>query len=318
MGKRACKAVVLLSGGQDSTTALFWAREEFAEVHALSAAYGQRHATELKAAAEIAVLAGVQHTEVSLPLDKIGGSALTDRTTELGAPLLEFRPDGGFADTVAGTLPTSYVPGRNALLLVLAASVAAVQRANAVVIGASQVDYSGYPDCREEFFKALAPAIDAMLPSSCRPIEIVRPFVHASKEAEVMQARSLGPRTWAALARSVTCYNGLRPGCGGCPACTLRAAGSARARLEDPATNSRKRALADQACKLLWQRDDLRLQLSRRDLALTGTGFTLELMPDVNGAPEEGYYGLIGPSGLMHGPLGIDQVVDQLCNEVMQ
>lgn len=314
MDRRACKAVVLLSGGQDSTTALFWALSTFTQVHALTVAYGQRHASELSAAREIAMLAGVSHRELSLPLDKVGGSALTDHPQ--GVPI-EISPSGGFADDVAGTLPTSYVPGRNALLLVLASSVAAVERANAVVIGASQIDYSGYPDCREEFFTALAPALDAMLPSSCRPMEIVRPFIHATKEAEVMQARSLGPRAWTALARSVTCYNGLRPGCGVCPACVLRAAGFSRARVEDPAKDRRKRALADAACRLLRLRGELRRMLTVQDLALEGTGFTLELMADVQDAPEEGLYGLLGPGGNLHGPLEIDQVVDQICNEVL-
>lgn len=306
MGARNGKAVVLLSGGQDSTTALFVACDKFAEVHALTVYYGQRHASELKAAMEIASLAGVPHTQLPLPLDQVGGSVLTER---------DRRPIGderGFADDVAGLLPATYVPGRNAMMLVLATSFAAVRGANTVVIGASQLDYSGYPDCREGFFAAIGPALEVMLPSSCRPMTIERPFVHATKEAEVMTARSLGPRAWTALARSVTCYNGLRGGCEACPACALRAAGFAKAKLEDPAKDRRKRALADAACTVLRLRDELPQMLTVRDLTLDG-GFTLERMPDAGDRP----YGLIGPGGNMLGPLNVDGVVDALCSEVM-
>lgn len=222
-------AVVLLSGGQDSTTCLYWALERFTRVHALTIGYGQRHASEIEAALEIGKIA-TTHVVYELPsLAALTGSALLDASTAITAI-------GGLDDDAAPSgLPTSYVPARNMIMLSLATAHACSVGAHAVVTGVCQTDYSGYPDCRAEFISALGRAASLALPGACRPIDILTPLMHLTKAQTVQLARSLGSDAWAALGRSVTCYEGQRPGCGGCPACALRARGFAEAGEEDPA-----------------------------------------------------------------------------------
>lgn len=221
-------AIVLLSGGQDSTTCLYWALSQFDEVHAVNIVYGQRHATELKAAEKIAKLAGVSYTKLDLRvLEQIGGSALVGDGELAGS-------GGHVDDAMPEGLPTSFVPGRNMLFLATAASFAVRKGARSIVTGVCQTDYSGYPDCREEFVKAMQDAATLAMPSSCGPIEIHTPLMRLTKAETVQMARELDG-CWEALAHSVTCYNGEIPGCGTCPACELRAAGFAAAGEEDPA-----------------------------------------------------------------------------------
>jgi len=224
------KAIVLLSGGQDSTTCLGWAKKRFGEVTALSLWYGQRHVAELDAAKIIAKRFGVEHLVMSVPtLRDIGGSALVDATLELKA-------DGGLKDDQApGGLPTSFVPGRNLLFLSIAAAVAVSREAKNIVVGVCQTDYSGYPDCREPFINSMEHTISLAMPSESGPIHIHTPLMHMSKSDTVMLANSLGEATWNALGDSITCYLGQRPGCGTCPACTLRVKGFAEAGFADPA-----------------------------------------------------------------------------------
>lgn len=223
------RAIVLLSGGQDSTTCLFWARTMFDEVVALSVFYGQRHAAEVRSAHEIAEVAGVRLVRLEASeLHDIGGSALVDRDQAIQA-------EGGAADAAMPQgLPTSFVPGRNALLLTLAAAVAVREGARDIVAGMCQTDYSGYPDCRREFIDALERALTLAMPSSAGPLRIITPLMHLTKAETARLARRL-PGCWDALALTVTCYEGQRPGCGKCPACELRARGFAEAQLEDPA-----------------------------------------------------------------------------------
>ncbi len=227
--------VVLFSGGQDSTTCLYLAKKIADRVVALSVNYGQRHALEIQAAREIAARAGVEHVVIDLP--EYGAlvapsSALIAGAQAVGAP--ELRAEGGIVDAaMPHGLPTSFVPGRNALLLTLAASYAATIGARDVMTGVCQTDYSGYPDCREEFVQAMAAALSLAMPSSLRPVQIHAPLMHLTKAQTVDLARSL-PGAWEALALSVTCYNGQRPGCGSCPSCLLRAKGFAEAGQTDP------------------------------------------------------------------------------------
>jgi len=218
------RAVVLLSGGQDSTTCLYWARPRFAAVHAVSIDYGQRHRSELAAAERIARMAGVTHETLSLPaLSQLGGNALVSDVAVAAT--------GGL-----GGLPSTFVPMRNVLFLTLAAARAAQwggEPGSAVVVcGACETDFSGYPDCRRSTMdateRALSLAVDA-------PVRIETPLMALDKAATVRLARSL-PGCWEALALSVTCYQGRRPGCGACPACELRAKGFAAAGERDPAT----------------------------------------------------------------------------------
>lgn len=223
------KAVVLFSGGQDSTTCLYWARQSFDEVLAASVFYGQRHRAELGAAADIAALAGVRHIVLEAPV--LGGfadSALVDASLPLAGG--GGRPDAA----MPGGLPTSFVPGRNILFLALAAALAVKEGAHDVVTGVCQTDYSGYPDCRREFVDALEVALRHGMPSSCGPLRILTPLMWMTKAETARLARRL-PGCWEALGRSLTCYEGRRPGCGVCAACELRARGFAEAGEVDPA-----------------------------------------------------------------------------------
>lgn len=231
------KALVLLSGGQDSTTALFWARTMFDEVLAVSVFYGQRHAAELAAAARIAHDAGVAHMELEAPaLGRIGGSALVDASKTISS-------SGGMRDVHAPNgLPTSYVPGRNLLFLTLAGTLAVVRDTQDIVTGVCQTDYSGYPDCRREFIDSMEATLTLAMPSGSGPLRIHTPLMFMTKAETVKLARRL-PGCWEALAHSVTCYHGVAGGCAvaapwSCPACTLRARGFAEAGETDPAVRS--------------------------------------------------------------------------------
>ena len=228
-------AVVLLSGGQDSTTCFHYALKDFDEVHAVSFNYGQRHAVELEAGKAIVEMARETHpdkmkTHVTLDatvLSQIGDSALVDKEADLAGS--GGRPDSEMPEG----LPTSFVPGRNVLFLTLAAAYAVKVGADRVVTGVCQTDYSGYPDCRDVFVRALEKAIKHGFPSSCN-IVIDTPLMFLSKRQTVELAVKLGPHCMAALAKSVTCYNGEVPGCGKCPACELRAKGFEEAGISDP------------------------------------------------------------------------------------
>lgn len=224
-------AVVLLSGGQDSTTCLYSAIAEHgaARVVAVSVGYGQRHAAELDAAQRIAALAGVQHITLDTTvLAQLGDSALVTDARIDG--------DGGREDNEApGGLPTSFVPGRNMIMLAFAAAVAVKYDARRIYTGVCQTDFSGYPDCRREFVDAMERAATLAMPSSCGPIKIITPLMYLTKAETVKLARELGDACWTALGMSLTCYHGKRPGCGVCPACELRAKGFAEAGETDPA-----------------------------------------------------------------------------------
>jgi 7-cyano-7-deazaguanine synthase len=205
--------IVLLSGGQDSTTCLHWALER-GPVEALVVDYGQRHFREVGSAMTIANLAGVRLHQGSIEFPV--RSALID-----GGPI-GTRPDG---------LPTTFVPGRNAALLALAAGLGPE-----VVIGCSSVDYSGYPDCRPNFLAAQEAALSLALD---KPVTIHAPLLHLSKRETVLLAYKLGPECWNALGHSWTCYVGDERPCGECPACVLRAKGFAEAGYPDPALEER-------------------------------------------------------------------------------
>lgn len=224
-------AVVLLSGGQDSTTALYWAKANgFDPLYALNVQYGQRHASEIKAAKIIAAHAGAKYETLRLDvLAALGDSALVDTAKPLEA-------SGGYVDeAMPEGLPTSFVPGRNAFFLLTAAAFAVKVGAKAIVTGVCQTDYSGYPDCRAPFIDRMAVMLNAAMPSSCGPFTIYTPLMDLTKAETVKLMRSYGDEAWWALGQTVTCYNGLRPGCGLCPACLLRIAGFEEAGEKDPA-----------------------------------------------------------------------------------
>lgn len=214
------KALVVFSGGQDSTTCLYWALQNFDEVHALTFSYGQRHIIELESARLIAEMAGVSQDLVELGAVFANLSSLTDPRQAI--------PES--ASEKVGELPSTFVPGRNIVFLSLAASRAYVKGCNSIVIGVSQEDFAGYPDCRESFIKSMESALSNGLD---KPIRIVAPLQHLSKKETVELAASL-PGCMDALAFSTTCYNGQRPPCGTCNSCVLRAKGFAEAGVEDP------------------------------------------------------------------------------------
>lgn len=215
------RALVVLSGGQDSTTCLFWAIDRFGrdDVSTISFDYGQRHKIELECAARVAEYAGVLNTR--LPIDTfhaLGGDALTDENIEVES---KTRADSG--------LPNTFVPGRNLIFLTFAAAYAYQQGVGNLVTGVAQTDYSGYPDCRDETIRSLQQTLRAGMESD---IVIHTPLMYLSKRETVELIRDLGELP--AMAFTHTCYNGKRPPCGTCPACELRARGFAEAGIEDP------------------------------------------------------------------------------------
>lgn len=215
------KALVVLSGGQDSTTCLYWALDRFGtgNVSSVTFDYGQRHRVELECAKEVAEFAGIDN--VILPIDTfaaLGGDALTD--SEIGVES-ELNSETG--------LPNTFVPGRNLIFLTFAAAFAYQRGIEHLVTGVAETDYSGYPDCREATMQSLQETIQLGMETRCR---IHAPLMHLSKQETVELAVTLG--ALPAMAMTHTCYNGERPPCGHCPACELRAKGFAAAGVVDP------------------------------------------------------------------------------------
>jgi 7-cyano-7-deazaguanine synthase len=218
------KAVVILSGGQDSTTCVFWAIDRFGRnsVETLTFDYGQRHRIELAAATAVAGHAGVRN--VVLPIntfEKIGGSALTDDSVGVPKTLSH------------DALPATFVPGRNLIFLTFAAAYAWQRDIHNLVAGVAQTDYSGYPDCRRTTIDALEETLALGLE---RRITIHTPLMDLSKKETVLLAKKLGALDSMGLTH--TCYNGRRPPCGECAACILRARGFAEAGFPDPLTTA--------------------------------------------------------------------------------
>lgn len=218
------KAVVLLSGGLDSSVALYVAKHDGHEVHAISFDYGQRHNKELECARAIANRARVaSHHVINLKLDLWGGSSLTDKSMSIE------NGDVGRTD-----IPVTYVPARNMVFLSVAASLAEAIGARHIYIGVSEVDYSGYVDCRKEFIDAMQNAINkgtVMGAEKGETITVHAPFINMTKAQEIKLGNSLGVDfglTWS-------CYRGGEKPCGTCDSCLLRARAFTEAGLEDPA-----------------------------------------------------------------------------------
>lgn len=216
------RALVILSGGQDSTTCLFWAKREYGEVVATTFAYNQRHVIEIESARRIARMAEVEHEVVALgPLFQ-GLSPLTNQA--------ETVEQYASAETLPGGLEATFVPGRNILFLAVAANRAYVRHCDDMIIGVSQEDFGGYPDCRADFVQKMEAALASGLD---RKLTIRTPLMHLNKKQTVELAQSL-PGCLDALAFSTTCYNGSVPPCGHCHACLLRARGFEQAGVQDP------------------------------------------------------------------------------------
>jgi 7-cyano-7-deazaguanine synthase len=216
------KAVVLLSGGMDSATVLAMARAEGLECHCLTVDYGQRHRAELAAAARVArALGAVEHRTVALDLTGFGGSALTD--LNIAVP-----------EKPGDSIPVTYVPARNTLLLSLALAWSEVLDADSIYFGANAVDYSGYPDCRPEYmraFEALA-RLATKAAVEGRPVALRTPIIQLSKADIIRKGAALG----VDFAQTVSCYQATEDGlaCGRCDACRLRRAGFEAAGVPDP------------------------------------------------------------------------------------
>ncbi|KAF1016689.1 MAG: 7-cyano-7-deazaguanine synthase [Acinetobacter bereziniae] len=214
------RAIVLLSGGLDSTTCLAWAQANY-DCIALSFMYGQRSTTELDAARALAQRSGVEHRVINIDLGNLGGSALTDHNIDVP----DHETDG---------IPVTYVPARNTIFLSYALAAAEVFDAQAIVIGINAVDYSGYPDCRLEFIEAFAnmARLATKVGVEGKPLKFETPLLHLSK-ANIIR---LGIEHGVDYSQTVSCYQADDQGraCGKCDSCRLRKEGFMDAGVADP------------------------------------------------------------------------------------
>jgi 7-cyano-7-deazaguanine synthase len=217
------KAVVLLSGGLDSTTVLALAKSQGYQCYALSFRYGQRHEAEILAAKKIAEsFSCAEHRLINLDfLGELGGSALTSKNERI--------PDHQIDSDL---IPVTYVPARNTIFLSIALGWAEVLGADDIFIGASAVDYSGYPDCRPEYMESFESLANLALKKTVTgsPIRLHRPLVHLSKAQTVQLGISLG----VDYSKTISCYQFKTKACGTCDSCLLRAKGFYEANLRDP------------------------------------------------------------------------------------
>lgn len=221
------KAIVLLSGGLDSTTMLALAKSQGFAVAALTFGYGQRHRSEVEAARRTAEAFGVEdHTVIEIDLRPFGGSALTDSMAV---------PKGRSVEEMNAGIPTTYVPARNTIFLSYALALAEVREAHDLFIGVNSLDYAGYPDCRPEYiaaYQAMANLATAQATSGGQPLTIHTPLIDKTK-AEIVQ---LGSELGVDYAATVSCYEADADGraCGQCDACLLRRQGFELSGLPDP------------------------------------------------------------------------------------
>ena len=222
------KAVILLSGGLDSATAAGVALESGYDLYALSFSYGQRHSRELESAKKVADFYKVRdHKILQIDLGKLGGSSLTDENMAV--------PESREPDDISETIPTTYVPARNTIFIGYALAYAEVIDADAIFIGANARDYSGYPDCRPEYFTAFQQLADLCNKRGVegRPVELKTPLIDMTKAEIIKKGMELGVpygHTWS-------CYQGGSQPCGTCDSCLLRAKGFREAGAVDPALN---------------------------------------------------------------------------------
>ena len=204
------KAIVVFSGGQDSTTCLLWALKKYDEVETITFDYNQRHKQEIEVAQNIASDLGVSNTVIDV-------SVINDLTVNALT-----RSDMDIATNDETGLPNTFVPGRNILFLTLASIAAYQKKANAIVTGVCQTDFSGYPDCRNDFVRSLNNSLALGLD---KHIAIETPLMWLNKEQTWELAEQLGRLDYVAN-KTLTCYNGvIGNGCGECPACKLRRRG---------------------------------------------------------------------------------------------
>ena len=225
------RAVVLLSGGMDSATTLYAARKAGHSLYALSFDYGQRHRRELPAARAIAKAAKVrEHRILRIDLRAFGGSALTDRRLRV--------PRRRSLENIGRGIPATYVPARNTILLAHALAYAEVVGADRIYVGANYYDYSGYPDCRPEYYRAFQRLANLATKRAVEGhrIRIETPLIRKTK-ADIVR---LGTRLGVPFELTWSCYLGGKRACGECDSCQLRLKGFREAGILDPLTYPRR------------------------------------------------------------------------------
>ncbi|MBT3347995.1 MAG: 7-cyano-7-deazaguanine synthase QueC [Thiotrichales bacterium] len=225
------RAVLLLSGGLDSTTLLAIAKQQGYDCYTLSFDYGQRHSSELTASLRIANAANVvEHKTVKIDLGAIGGSALTDHNIEVPHQHLDIAQQ----DMLVQDIPITYVPARNMLFLSYALGWAEVLEARNIFIGVNAVDYSGYPDCRPEFIESFEVTANLATKAGVEgyPFRVHTPLIELSKGEIIGRGVELG----VDYAETVSCYQADEQGraCGKCDSCQLRRTGFIAAGVDDP------------------------------------------------------------------------------------
>ncbi len=240
------KAVVLLSGGLDSATTLYWALDRGYEVHCLIFDYGQRHRREINQAKNISGKANCKYRVVKIELPWKGSSLLDGK-----APIPKNRPLSEILHFVqdrpalsrakgemAGTIPSTYVPARNAIFLSMATSFAEAIGADSIFIGAHRFDSSGYPDCRPEFYQAFSEVIKKGTKAGAekKKISVKTPLINKTK-AQIIK---MGSRLGVPFQLTWSCYEGGKSPCGRCDSCKLRARGFKEVGVEDPLLGTRK------------------------------------------------------------------------------
>ena len=217
------KTVVLLSGGLDSATVLYWAKKRGYTIFPLAFDYGQRHKNEISAAKKLARAAGVSLEVIRIFLPWKGSSLLDPKV-----PL----PQSSSLQKVGAAIPSTYVPGRNLIFLAFGFSYAEAIGASFVLIGANSIDFSGYPDCRPQFFRILNRLVLEGTKKGIegKPMKVLAPLVRLSKAGIIR----LGMRLKVPYRLTWSCYAGGKKPCGKCDSCLLRAKGFAEAGIPDP------------------------------------------------------------------------------------
>jgi 7-cyano-7-deazaguanine synthase len=229
MSKLNTKAIVILSGGLDSTTCMGMAQEQGFELYPITFDYGQRHRMEIDNARQVARYYQCEpnHKVISLGfLGEFGGSALTDETMDI-----PHSPISNDTEAVSD-IPVTYVPGRNLLFLSIASSYAEVVGAEAIYIGVNALDYSGYPDCRPDFIHKFEEVVALATKAGVEgtKLRIETPLIHLSKADIIREGIKLG----VPYQLTTSCYNGHEQACGQCDSCRLRLKGFAEAEEQDP------------------------------------------------------------------------------------
>ena len=209
-------AIVLLSGGQDSATCLAIAKQRGHKIHCVCFDYGQRHGIEIESSKALAAVADATFQLVDVKfLSRLSNSALIRKE----AAIIQEKD----------ALPSTFVPGRNALFLTVGAMIAYEKKSNVIFTGVCETDFSGYPDCRENFILSQQETINLAMGTN---ISIETPLMHLTKAQTVIKMKALGTLDW--YKKTHTCYEGTQPACGKCPACVLRRKGFEEAGVSDP------------------------------------------------------------------------------------